>query len=127
MALCGMLIPVPLGEAIRQTRGRISQTKVAEAVGTDQPTVSRWESGEQWPSFEQVNRIEEFLGKPRGFLFIAAGYVDLPTSTLEQIRSDPALDPGFAEVLAVSYQAAVDKSALTRESVSDASPKARRS
>lgn len=59
----------------------MKQDQLAELVGTDQPTISKWERGVVRPSIENLILIEERTGRPRGFIFVAAGLVDLPLDT----------------------------------------------
>lgn len=67
---------VRLGDAIRQARGDWTQAQLAEAIGVDQPTVSKWEAAKMLPSIEDVVAVEKATGRPGGFVFRSAGLVD---------------------------------------------------
>lgn len=52
-------------EAARQ---KISNTRIAEAVGVSRDTVSRWKKGKGEPTFEQIQRLADLLNlAPEGF------------------------------------------------------------
>ena len=102
-----MLIFVTIGEALRKARAATKQEVVAEALGVDQPTVSRWESDKTRPSLEQINAFEKAVGRPKGFCLIAAGYVEVPKTAREAIEADPSLEPGQRKVVLGAYDSAV--------------------
>lgn len=110
---------------MRAARGSQKQEDVAQAIGVDQPTVSRWENDQSRPSFEQVSAFEEATGRPKGYCWIAAGYVDLPAGTRETIEMDPALEPGYRDVVVTAYEAAVARSATERARTSATNPSVR--
>jgi transcriptional regulator with XRE-family HTH domain len=80
----------------------MKQEDLATAVGTDQPTVSKWERGIIRPSLEYLRAVERATGRPPGFVFVAAGLVELPQSTEDAIAMDTRLsDAAKDSVLAV--------------------------
>ena len=98
---------VTLGRAIKAARGALKQDALAKAVGTDQPTVSKWERGLVRPSLEDISAVEQATLRPRGWVLIAAGLVDGVTTTLAAIEADAALDDRSRQMLRLVYQAAV--------------------
>lgn len=67
--------PVPLGEAIRMAvAGTHTQASLADELGVRQNTVSRWVTGANVPSLDEIRRIEEACDVPIGFVLRAAGY-----------------------------------------------------
>lgn len=57
--------PVPtttLGDRIREARGEMSQADLAERLGVDSITVSRWERGVVRPSADNVLALCQVLG-----------------------------------------------------------------
>lgn len=80
----------------------MTQEELADRIGTDQPTVSKWERNLIRPSLENIRLIEAATKRPRGFVFIAAGLVDLAQDVRHAIELDTALtDDGRRSVLAV--------------------------
>src|SRR5258708_14751714 len=71
---------VILGPAMRRARGDMTQVALADAVGVDQPTVSRWERDEQRPSLEQIAAVETAARRRRGFILVSAGSVECAQS-----------------------------------------------
>ena len=118
-----------MGEAIAlaRTGPGWTQQQLADAVPIDQPTVSRWESGKQMPSLEQVRRIEDITEQRRGFLLVAAGYIDPPKTTREWLEMDSDLDEGYRRVLLGVYDDAVAASAAARANTPAAKRRARKS
>lgn len=45
-----------------RTRARLSQTQLAEKMGTDQGRISRWESGAASPTVETLRRMADATG-----------------------------------------------------------------
>ena len=46
--------------AARKAKG-MSQAQLSEAMGVDQPTISRWESGKVTPNKENLSKLKEIL------------------------------------------------------------------
>lgn len=66
----GELIPVGYLDglqALRKKRG-LSQAKLAELVGVEQPTVQRWESGKRLPDLDSLQQLAKVLGVTPGSL-----------------------------------------------------------
>jgi transcriptional regulator with XRE-family HTH domain len=53
--------------ALRKKRG-LSQAKLAEIVGVEQPTVQRWETGKRLPDLDALHRLATALGVTAGAL-----------------------------------------------------------
>lgn len=105
---------VKLGAAIRQARDQMTQETLADAIGVDQPSVSRWERDEQRPSLEHLVAVEDATGRRRGFILIAAGLVDATPSVEAAIALDPALDDEQRGFVLHAYRAAVAQSTKGR-------------
>lgn len=82
---------VPLGEAIRDVRGSMTQDQLAKAVQTDQGTVSKWETGRIWPELDDLPKIERACGVPVGTILRRAGYVDELTSLDDWLDADSTI------------------------------------
>jgi transcriptional regulator with XRE-family HTH domain len=54
-------------KALRKRRG-LSQAKLAEIIGVEQPTVQRWESGNRMPDLESLDALAKALGVTPGSL-----------------------------------------------------------
>jgi len=120
---------VAYGSALHAERraAGLSQDELAEASGVGQSTISKWERGlaGRSPRVEDIRRIEEALQLTSGRLFVVAGYVKLPTSTVEAIALDPALDRGYRQILIEAYEGAI-RSSAARATTPPAKPNARR-
>ena len=62
--------PIPMGyldelAALRKKRG-LSQAKLAELVGVEQPTIQRWEKGKREPSLNDLTTLADALGTTPG-------------------------------------------------------------
>lgn len=101
---------VRLGPAIRQARGDMTQTTLADAVGVDQPTVSRWERDEQRPSLEQLAAVDAATGRRRGFVLIAAGLVEGVQSVEAALALDHTLDDEQRRFVLNAYRAGIAQS-----------------
>ena len=101
---------VRLGPAIRQARGDMTQTALADAVGVDQPTVSRWENDEQRPSLEQLAAVDAATGRHRGFVLLAAGLIDGVQSVEAALALDRGLDEEQRRFVLSVYRAGVAQS-----------------
>lgn len=88
----------------------MSQEDLAGRVGTDQPTVSKWEREEQTPSLTQIAAIDVATGRRLGAVLIAAGYVDGLDSVDLAIAADRELTDRWREYLLNAYQAALKMS-----------------
>jgi len=62
-----MRYPINLAEH-RKAR-HLSQAKLAEMIGVEQPTVQRWESGKRTPDLGQLGDLADALGIDPGALF----------------------------------------------------------
>lgn len=101
---------VRLGPAIRQARGDMTQTTLADAVGVDQPTVSRWERDEQRPSLEQLAAVDAATGRRRGFVLIAAGLIEGVHAVEAALALDLSLDEEQRRFVLTAYRAGVAQS-----------------
>lgn len=97
--------PVPLGQAIRRVRGDVDQRVVAEAVGRDQGTISKWERGQASPTLEQILSIERALGVLAGSILRLAGYVDDPVNARQAIEADRSIPDEFKPTVLRIYDA----------------------
>lgn len=58
-----------IGENIRECRGAMKQSELAEQLGVNTTTVSRWENGQNAPSSEMIQKIATILDvKPERLL-----------------------------------------------------------
>lgn len=73
VSLCpGLGHPIPVGyldqlQSLRKRRG-LSQAKLAELIGVEQPTIQRWESGKRMPDLDSLNALARVLGVTAGSL-----------------------------------------------------------
>jgi transcriptional regulator with XRE-family HTH domain len=134
----GMAEPVGgrLSAALRETveRARLSQVDIAERLGVDQPTVSRWVRGMRRPPLDVLGVVEAMAGVPLGTVLRRAGYVDgNGLDVVAAVEADPVLTEsakraviavyeGFRNVLIVS--ASDSKSAI--RAATTTSPRSRR-
>lgn len=97
--------PMPLHEAIRAAYlGRTRQEDLADEIGVDQGTVSRWASGKSIPNVRQQADIERLSGRPLGWIAAQAGLIESVTTVPQAIAMDPALDDtARAQLLAAYY------------------------
>lgn len=51
-----------IGENIRECRGAMKQSELAEQLGVNVTTVSRWENGQNAPNSEMIQKIATILG-----------------------------------------------------------------
>lgn len=98
---------------LRRARGE-SQEELAEALGTTQATISRYETGQQWPTVATIERIAaHFSVRPEEML---AG-LKVDTDTLDPetarflliYRSLPKQDQDHLAAIAESLSRASDK------------------
>jgi transcriptional regulator with XRE-family HTH domain len=94
----------PMSAAIARAVANAGRKKreLAEYLGVDQSTVTHMVSDRE-PSYETVTAIESWLRKPRGWLFIQAGYVDMPNCVEDMILLDRRLTEGVAALAHNSY------------------------
>ena len=97
---------VPLGEVIREVRGTLTQDDLADAVGTDQGTVSRWERGNLRPTLDDLRAIEDALGLHHGAIVRRAGYVEDLTSVKAALEADPSIPAKSIPYLLATIDAA---------------------
>lgn len=97
---------VTIGEAIREVRGGMTQTELASAVGTDQGTVSKWETGGLNPSFDDLPKIEEACGVARGTILRRAGYVAELTSLKDWLEADSSILPANIDLVLQAVESA---------------------
>jgi transcriptional regulator with XRE-family HTH domain len=104
-----------VGEAIAEAIDGRSQKDVAGELGVAASTVNRWISGEYTPSYEDLARIEDACGKPRGSILGAAGYVESPTTFVEVLAMDPRLNTQARQMLRTLYDAVAQHGADTAD------------
>jgi transcriptional regulator with XRE-family HTH domain len=92
----------------------MTQTTLADAVGVDQPTVSRWERDELQPSLEQLAAVDAATGRRRGFVLITAGLVEGVRSVEAALALDSSLDDEQRRFVLNAYRAAVIQSKTSR-------------
>src|SRR5690606_7530535 len=83
-----------VGRALRDALADagLRQGDLADALGIDQGTVSRWTRGLQRIDLDYFPAIDKALGRPTGYLLRKAGYVADSVDTLTSIDLDPRLD-----------------------------------
>lgn len=97
---------VTLGDAIREVRGPMTQDELARAVGTDQGTVSKWESGRIWPGYDDLPKIEKAAGVPRGTILRRAGYVAEIRTLDDWLEADSTIPRPDLDVIRAAIAAA---------------------
>jgi transcriptional regulator with XRE-family HTH domain len=99
------------GEAIRSVyAGRFTQVELAARLGVAQNTVSRWSTGDIEPSLDDIARIEDLCGVPRGVILRTAGYVVDPQTADEMIAHDVRLDPAQRDLVLSAFRTALRRS-----------------
>lgn len=81
----------------------MTQAELADAVGVDQPTVSKWVKGSRRPSLEELSRIERACRVPLGFVLRAAGFVADTLTVPDAIEADPMLPEPDKQLLLLIY------------------------
>lgn len=77
-----------LGAAVRRAMAEATdprlrtQVPLADALGVDQTTVSRWVRGSREPQLHRIVQLEDVCGLPRGQVLLWAGLVDMETVQL---------------------------------------------
>lgn len=94
----------------------LRQVDIADALGVNQSSVSRWANGLEPIEIEYFPKIDELCGQPLGYLLDLAGYVSRDPLTVEEaIARDPNLTPdNRAFVLRVYRFATQDSAALVK-------------
>jgi transcriptional regulator with XRE-family HTH domain len=59
-----------LGEKIREARGALKQRELADMLGVDPITVSRWERGAVEPSGKRIRQIAEATGRTAEWFYV---------------------------------------------------------
>lgn len=99
-----------LSEVFRQTyeAAGLSQVDIAEALGVDQPTVSKWARGMRRPPLDALPIVERMAGLRAGTILRRAGYVDDgPCDVLAAIDADPDLDEEARTAIRIMYRVSV--------------------
>lgn len=84
----------------------LTQEALAAQLNEKQQTISGWMLLRE-PRLDDLVRIEQILGKPRGFLLRSAGYVADATSARDAILGDPKLSESHRALLLATYDSAV--------------------
>jgi len=94
-----------LSDAFREAyeAAGVSQTQIAEALGVDQPRVSKWARGESEPALHQLPVIDALCGQPRGHVLRLAGYVDDGVDVIAAIHQDDRLDKESRDAIILLY------------------------
>lgn len=100
----------PLGMAVNACAdGVMTRRELAERLGMSLSGVNSWAAGTRAPGLDDVARIEQACGRPRGWILSRAGYapstVDIEVD--EAIRADHMLSPQWRDVLVHLYELAV--------------------
>lgn len=90
-----MEIASVFGENLRKTRKQrgLRQVDLATVLDVSLPTVVRWESGENLPVGDQIDRIAQFLGVAATTLFVGP-----------QVSSGKSVKPTLKEAIEVVTQ-----------------------
>jgi transcriptional regulator with XRE-family HTH domain len=67
----------PLNLKVLRKRRGFTQGDLGEAIGSDQSTVQRWETGSRNPDLADINRLADALGVTAGDLFLVPNQVPL--------------------------------------------------
>lgn len=73
----------------------LRQTDIAEALGVDPATVSKWSRGLQRIDLEYFPEIDRLCGKPKGYVLRLAGYIEDDPAI--GVRSAIMADHGLTE------------------------------
>jgi transcriptional regulator with XRE-family HTH domain len=84
--------------------------QLAHQLGVAQNTISRWSTGDVEPRLDDIARVEQACGLPRGFILRSAGFVDEGASPEDTIAADHRLDQPRRDLLLAAYRAAVSQS-----------------
>lgn len=99
--------PVSLGVALRAARKPRTQDEMAEALGVDQATISKWERGVSRPTLEEIRAFEEAAGRARGSVLVATGSVELKEGVELAITADDRLGAEQKDYLLNAYRMAL--------------------
>jgi transcriptional regulator with XRE-family HTH domain len=117
-----------VGEAIREARTakglRAEDVRALLAAADDpdarvvvtQPAYSRWETGDNPVSLNNLVAIERVLGVPAGYLFVRAGLVPSDTEVVSAVGNDPLLDEAGRLIVLNAYEAEVERVKRQRRS-----------
>jgi transcriptional regulator with XRE-family HTH domain len=110
-----------LHQAIRSAyQGRIRQDDLADALGVDQATISRWSAGKSRPNVVQMRGIETLAGRPLGWIDAQCGLIDDVCTVPQAIAMDPALSDSDRAVLLDAYYGVVHPPEHLRSAPDDA-------
>jgi transcriptional regulator with XRE-family HTH domain len=111
---------VSVGKAVKRLRvaAGTTQVRLANLVGVEQPTISRWERGIDAPGFDDVQSIEKALKIQPGSIYVAAGLVRAEPVEAA-ILADSKIDATWIPVVLDAYRSAVRRSAEQRHHASD--------
>lgn len=88
--------PMPLARAIAAVTDGWTQVRLAKAAEMSQERISRILSGARnaRPTLEQLERIEDAVGRPRGFILTLAGYCTAEGATAGEVwlKEQPAFE-----------------------------------
>lgn len=117
-----------LSAALRETveKAGVSQIEIAERLGVDQPTVSRWVRGMRRPPLDILATIEDMAGVQKGTVLRVAGYVDDDLDVITAVNADPELSDAARKVVLGVYEGLRKMSAIpARDSNTSARASAR--
>lgn len=95
---------------VRPDGTKLRQEDLAQIMGRDQTTVSRYVRGLSLPDLEALRKYEEFVGLPRGTFASRAGYVVPAVTVADAIEAAPELADVDRRSLLKAYRGAVDHS-----------------
>lgn len=95
----------PLCRALRiaSIETGVSQTELARRLGERQNRITRYFNDRE-PSHEMVQRIEDAMELPSGWLLAMAGYLRMPRTRAEWDAIDPAISEDGKLMLAQLYE-----------------------
>jgi transcriptional regulator with XRE-family HTH domain len=80
----------------------MSRKTIAEYVGVEPSTISRWVTGERSVPIEHLPKVDALCGQPLGHVLYLAGYIE-PVDVPAAIAADPALTPRYKRELTGYY------------------------
>lgn len=93
-----------VAQALR--RSGLTQQEIASRLNQKQQTISGWARRRE-PRLDDLSSLEVVLGRPRGYLLRAAGYVEEQASARQALVADPALGERELRIVLAAYDAAV--------------------